>query len=201
MTDPSRRQCLAYLGGLAALGLLPAHAEEVTGLSFGPPATFSPETVVTRARALAAAPHAPLPAVDEGWLNMNYDAFRGIWFDTRHTLFRGQPGAAQAEFFVAGLYYPPKIAMNAVEGGLSRSILFELRTFDMTDQFPKLAESGTGFSGFRLLGELEVEKRFQEYVVFQGASYFRAIGRGQAYGLSSRGLALNVAEPAGEEFP
>ena len=35
---------------------------------------------------------------------------------------------------------------------------------------------------------------------FKGASDFRAIGQGQAYGLSACGLALNVAEPAGEEF-
>ncbi len=42
---------------------------------------------------------------------------------------------------------------------------------------------------------------FDEYVVFQGASYFRAVGRGQLYGLSARGLAINTARPGGEEFP
>ncbi|MFX8680948.1 glucan biosynthesis protein, partial [Acinetobacter baumannii] len=40
-----------------------------------------------------------------------------------------------------------------------------------------------------------------EYVVFQGASYFRSIGRGQTYGISARGLAINTARPGGEEFP
>jgi periplasmic glucans biosynthesis protein len=37
--------------------------------------------------------------------------------------------------------------------------------------------------------------------VFQGASYFRAVGRGQTYGLSARGLAIDTARPGGEEFP
>jgi glucans biosynthesis protein len=37
--------------------------------------------------------------------------------------------------------------------------------------------------------------------VFQGASYFRSLGRDQSYGLSARGLALNTAAPEGEEFP
>jgi len=197
----NRRQCLALFGGLSALGFLPAGAEEVKGMSLGPATAFTPEMVADRARALAAAAYQPPPAVDQAWLNLNYDAYRNIWFDTRHALYRGQPGAAQAEFFVAGLYFRDKIAMNAVEGGQSRPITFELRTFDMTDQFPALPEAGTGFAGFRILGELEVQDRFQEYAVFQGASYFRAIGRGQSYGLSARGLALNVADTKGEEFP
>jgi glucans biosynthesis protein len=38
-------------------------------------------------------------------------------------------------------------------------------------------------------------------IVFQGATYFRALSRNQAYGASARGLALNVAQPGGEEFP
>jgi glucans biosynthesis protein len=42
---------------------------------------------------------------------------------------------------------------------------------------------------------------WDEFLVFQGASYFRAVGRGQLYGLSARGLALRTGEPAGEEFP
>ena len=38
-------------------------------------------------------------------------------------------------------------------------------------------------------------------LVFQGASYFRAVGKGQSYGLSARGLAVDTAAPTGEEFP
>jgi len=201
MIDPNRRQCLALLGGLAALGLAPAHAEETHALSLGPATPFSPEMVATQARALAAAPYVLPPTVGDAWANLSYDTFRGIWFDARHALFRGQPGAVQAEFFVAGLYFQHKIAIHAVEGGQSRAVTFDLGTFDRTDQFPALPETGTGFSGFRVLGEVEAKGRFQEYAVFQGASYFRAIGQGQAYGLSARGLALNVAEPGGEEFP
>ena len=40
-----------------------------------------------------------------------------------------------------------------------------------------------------------------EVVVFQGASYFRALGKGQSYGLSARGLAVDTAAAEGEEFP
>lgn len=40
-----------------------------------------------------------------------------------------------------------------------------------------------------------------EFLVFAGASYFRAVARGQIFGLSARGLAIGTADPAGEEFP
>jgi glucans biosynthesis protein len=204
MTEVSRRSLLGWIGGLSALGLAPAFAEDAperAGMTLGPPEAFDPDMVVARARALAAAAYQPPPPVSQDWLDLSYDDFRGIWFDTRHTLYRGKPGAVQAEFFVAGLYFPHKIGLNAVEKGQSRAIDFELRTFDTTDRFPALSEDGTGFAGFRLLGELVAEDRFQEYAVFQGASYFRAIGRGQAYGLSARGLALNTAGDGPEEFP
>ncbi|BBI60253.1 hypothetical protein HSBAA_15590 [Vreelandella sulfidaeris] len=36
---------------------------------------------------------------------------------------------------------------------------------------------------------------------FSGASYFRIVGRNQAYGLSTRGLAIDTASTTGEEFP
>jgi glucans biosynthesis protein len=203
-TKVSRRALLSCIGGLAAFGLVPAAARDAperAGMTLGPAVPFDPAMVAARARALAAAAYVAPPAVSQDWLDLSYDDFRGIWFDTRHTLFRGTPGAVQAEFFVAGLYFPHKIGLNAVEGGQSRPITFELRTFDMTDRFPALPEDGAGFAGFRLLGEIEAEDRFQEYAVFQGASYFRAVGRGLAYGLSARGLAVNTAGDGPEEFP
>ena len=42
---------------------------------------------------------------------------------------------------------------------------------------------------------------FDEVCAFLGASYFRAVAKGQGYGLSARGLAIKTADPAGEEFP
>jgi hypothetical protein len=42
---------------------------------------------------------------------------------------------------------------------------------------------------------------FDEYVLFQGASDFRARGVGYEYGLSARGLAINTALPPRDKFP
>ncbi len=199
MSGLTRRQTLALMGGLAALGGAPTGA--FAGMELGQPAPFDAETVAAHARALAARAYTAPPAVGAAWRGLSYDTFRGIWFDPRNALFRGTESAVHADLFVAGLYFSHKITINVVEGGTARPVLFDLGAFARTDRFPDLPAQDTGFSGFRLRGELEAEGRFQEYAVFQGASYFRAIGRGHGYGISARGLALNTAEPGGEEFP
>lgn len=213
MTDLTRRNLVAALSGLAGLGLVPplvARAQEGTGeqaadesygMSLGAGTPFSSDVVIEKARLLAAAPFVPPPETSKAWRELSYDQVRGIWFDGRNALFRNDASAVQAEFFLAARYSHQKIAMNAVEGGKAYPVDFHLDRFDRTDWFPDLPEEGTGFSGFRLLGELELPGIFQEYAVFQGASYFRAITRGGHYGLSARGLAINTAGTGPEEFP
>jgi glucans biosynthesis protein len=56
-------------------------------------------------------------------------------------------------------------------------------------------------AGFRLMAPLNRADKFDEVAAFLGASYFRALGRGNLYGLSARGLAVNTGFPDGEEFP
>jgi periplasmic glucans biosynthesis protein len=204
MSGLDRRRFLGLLAAASALSPTGVRAETVerAGARLGPAVPFDATMVTERARALAAAAHVPPPAVAQEWRDISFDDFRGIWFDTRHTLLRGTDSAVQAEPFISGLYQPWKIGLNLVEKDSAREVVFDLALFDTTDQFPDLPADGTGFSGFRLLGELVAEGRFQEYAVFQGATYLRAIGRDQAYGVSARGLALSTASPNRvEEFP
>ena len=56
-----------------------------------------------------------------------------------------------------------------------------------------------GFAGFRLHTPLNRPDYFDEVCVFLGASYFRAVARGQDYGLSARGFANGTGEQK-EEF-
>jgi glucans biosynthesis protein len=42
---------------------------------------------------------------------------------------------------------------------------------------------------------------FNHILVFAGASYFRAVGKDNVFGLSARGLAIDTGLPSGEEFP
>jgi glucans biosynthesis protein len=58
-----------------------------------------------------------------------------------------------------------------------------------------------GFAGFRIHYPLNHPNIQDEVCAFLGASYFRAVAKGQGYGLSARGLAIKTADPSGEEFP
>jgi glucans biosynthesis protein len=46
---------------------------------------------------------------------------------------------------------------------------------------------------------INTPKYKDEVLLFLGASYFRALGKGQRYGLSARGLAVNTALISGED--
>ena len=58
-----------------------------------------------------------------------------------------------------------------------------------------------GYAGFRIHSPLNTSAYFDELGTFLGASYFRGLAKGQKYGLSARGLAVDTAEMTGEEFP
>jgi glucans biosynthesis protein len=63
--------------------------------------------------------------------------------------------------------------------------LFDYGRNQVPDNLPK----DLGFAGFKVLYPLHTDSHYDEVAVFLGASYFRAVGQGQNYGLSARGLA------------
>ncbi len=191
------------LKALAALAAVPGAVwAEEPGLTLGDATPFDAEILRSRARILASQPYAPRPKVPQGWRDLSYDQFRQIWFDHRNALWEDTDAPQRVDLFPAGLYFPQAVAINVVQDGQARRIAFDMGVFDTTDQFPDLPVDDTlGYSGLRLRAELEKPGVFQEYCVFQGASYFRGIGTGQTYGLSARGLALKTGDPLGEEFP
>ena len=65
----------------------------------------------------------------------------------------------------------------------------------------QLANQSLPLSGFRMRTRLNSRSVWDEFLVFQGASYFRAVDKDGAYGLSARGLAIRTAHAMGEEFP
>ena len=172
-------------------------------MSLGPSMAFDPSDVSRLAESLAKMPYSAPRQVPEAWRNLKYDEYRHMWFDTRNALWRNDDVPVKVDFFPPGLYFPAPVEIYAVENGAQAKVVFDFDVFDTTDQLPDLPidDDSLGYSGLRFLGELEKPGIFQEYAVFQGASYFRAIGQGHIYGLSARGIAVNTAASDGEEFP
>ncbi len=193
----SRRSFLAMLGAAAVAG-----RADALPMFKGTPQPFTRELLVERARTMATQDYAPMPEVPAGWRDLSYDQYRAIWFNSRKALWSDTKRPFHMDFFHPGLYFPRPVEINIVDGNTAQTLAFDISLFDRTDTFPDLPVDDTmGYSGFRLRAELKTPEIFEEFLVFQGASYFRAIGTGQNYGLSARGLSLNTGDAAGEEFP
>ncbi len=194
-----RREFLSFLAATAAA---PAFAEGEPGLQLGKASPFTADTVRKLAAEKAAKPYTPRPLIPQEWRDLTYDQYRKIWFDSRNGLWEGTDVPQRVDVFPPGLYFPRGVKTFAVTNGESRPFKFDMSVFDTTDKFPDVPIDDTlGYSGLRLRAELREEGTYEEYAVFQGASYFRGIGTGQYYGLSARGLAIRTGDPAGEEFP
>ncbi|MEL7183358.1 MAG: glucan biosynthesis protein, partial [Pseudomonadota bacterium] len=143
---------------------------------------FEPDTVLSLARDLASRPFELRAQVPQEWRDLTYDQYRKIWFNTKKAIWADADLPFEMDLFHPGLYFPRAVEINVVEDGTAQALAFDISLFDKTDQFPDLPIDKTmGYSGFRLRAELKVPDIFEEFLVFQGASYFRAIGTGQNY--------------------
>ncbi|WP_422050666.1 glucan biosynthesis protein [Shimia sp.] len=197
-----RREFIASLAALAASPAL-AEASNEPGLQLHAPVSFDPNEVIERARALSQKDYQPPKRIPQEWTEIGYEDYVSIWFDVRNALWSKEPETPlQLDVFAPGLYFPHPIEISVIENGMAQPLKFDFGVFDKTDKFPELPTDDTlGYSGLRLRAELEKAGIYQEFAVFQGASYFRAIGTGNIYGQSARGLAIDTASPEGEEFP
>jgi len=178
----------------------PALAAAVEGVA---PVPFDDTTVVQLARALARQAYvAPDTALPPALAGANYDQYRDFRYRPDRALWRDLPGVDfQAQFFHRGFLFQPRIEIHVVEGGQARPVPFSTSLFDYGPNPTPALDDTTGFAGFRLHAPLNGRTYFDELCVFLGASYFRAVGKGLAYGLSARGLALGSGDPGPEEFP
>ena len=96
----------------------------------------------------------------------------------------------------------PPVHIYEVADGMARQVLYTPQLFDFGQNgFKPDFPEDLGFAGFRLHAPLNRPDYLDELAVFLGASYFRALGRNQRYGISSRGVAIDTGLPKQEEFP
>ncbi|MDH2326264.1 glucan biosynthesis protein G [Cereibacter sp. SYSU M97828] len=133
----------------------------------------------------------------DDYRNINFRADRSRWTENAASMFR------VAAFHMGWLFEDP-VRMFEVQGGNATEMQFSTDDFeyynDLAQRMPQHAEL-PGVAGFRLATPINRPDIYDELVAFLGASYFRALGRGSAYGLSARGLAVNTATNSPEEFP
>jgi glucans biosynthesis protein len=192
---------------VSSLGM-PRQSHAAPALRFGPAQPFTFDQLKQRARALSAAAYAPPPSpAPDITAKIDYAAQGQIRFRAEAALAAQGPGNFPVTFFHLGKFFRKAVKIHALERGEAREIIYRTDYFDMpADSIARRMPEDAGFAGFRIqenrAGKLDWHKN--DWVAFLGASYFRAIGELYQYGISARGLAVNVANPDPphvEEFP
>jgi glucans biosynthesis protein len=205
MTRLGRR---SFLGSAVVASLQLSRIARVaandSGLSLGKPRAFSFESLAAHARSRAALPYRlPLLPVPSVVKQLDYETVGKIHYKVDCALNADGPGVYPISFFHLGSFFPKAIEMHVVEHGKARQILYSQRYFDMPVDSPaRKLPVNSGFAGFHVKeSKRRSDWQTQDWVAFLGASYFRAIGALNQYGLSARGIAIDTTAPGGEEFP
>ncbi len=141
--------------------------------------------------------------------DLEYEQYAQIQYQMDRALWRDEQLPFNLSFFHEGMHYVSAVKMNVIDDSGVREIPFEAENFHYGDV--ELSEEDLqdlGFAGLKIHYPINNPDTIDdEIMVFQGASYFRVIGRNQIYGLSGRGLAIDTETPSktdapsGEEFP
>jgi glucans biosynthesis protein len=190
-TTAVRRVCLAACVGMAAL------------MSVQQAKAFGFDDVALKARQLAAKPHVATPDNLPAELkSLSYDQYRDIRFQPDRALWRAEKLPFEVMFFHLGKFQTQPVLINEVTKQGVKHVAFDRQDFDYgKNKLSQKAWGDLGFAGFRVHYALNSPDYKDELVVFLGASYFRALGKDQQYGLSARGLAIDTVGGQGEEFP
>ena len=164
------------------------------------------DSIQSRARDLANKPYSPPdPSKLPAWMReLTYDQYRDIRFNPAQALWSADKLPFRAMFFHPGYLYCEPVILNEFTSSHQQQIRLAEAFFNYGPLIQKHGElpPDGGFAGFRLHAPLNNPDYFDELIVFQGASYWRALGRNQRYGLSARGIAVDTGvEGVGEEFP
>lgn len=141
------------------------------------------------------------PALPPGLAKLSYEQYRGIHFRESASLWY-QHSLFEVQFYHRGFTFDRRVNINEVSPAGVRPITYSAGMFEPNPALARLRlPQDLGFAGFSVRYPLNQPAFKDELIVFLGASYFRVVGRGQVYGLSARGLAIDTASAAGEEVP
>jgi glucans biosynthesis protein len=162
---------------------------------------FDPAAVIEAARALSRRPFVPpandLPDIFSG---LNYEQYVAIRPLPEARVWAGEGRGFSVEPLHRGFVFSGTVALFAVEDGIIRRIAYDKSRFDFGRLNVPANLPDIGFSGFRLYSTFGNGQPI-EFALVQGATFFRALARGQNFGQVARALTLRPAETRGEEFP
>jgi glucans biosynthesis protein len=163
---------------------------------------FSFETLLAEAKRRAASPYTPQrSSLPTGLDKLSPEQYRSIRFNPDAGIWRNENLPFRLELLRAAHNLPTAVTVSTVEDGMAQDVVATPAMFQMASAVPSLGKVSLPLSGFRIRNRINSSKIWDEFLVFQGASNFRAVAKNLLYGLTARGLAIDTGEPSGEEFP
>jgi len=202
VTGTLRITAILMLASAGLAGKAPAQTVEPSQPAGPTVEPFGFDDVYLRALELAEDPYQPdRPPLPPGFRDLQYDQYRDIRFRQDRSVWRGE-ASFQLQLFSRGFLYQDRVRINVITDGDTEPLAFSRDFFDFgKNEVPPGPLGDMGFAGFRILYPLHGDERYDEVAVFLGASYFRAVGQQQNYGISARGLAIDTGLGTPEEFP
>lgn len=166
---------------------------------------FGFDDVARRAEELAQQGYrAPETSLPDQLRELSYTEYSQIQYKRDRDVWSGKGAPFTLSFIPEGMHYASAIQLNSIDqegevhGFAYSPDDFTYGDLDISDDV--MQSDGVGIAGVRINHSPNgVDSK--EVMVFLGASYFRAVGSGQVYGLSGRGLAVDTGLSSGEEFP
>lgn len=193
------------VGAGAARAQTPAAAPPAAAAAPGAAATtegghFDADHIIALARELSKRPFTAPPAdLPEQLSGLTYDQYVGIRARPAGLLWSGEKRGFVIEPLPRGALFKDRVVIYLVVDGDVRRLPFNASHYDFGALPAPPAGADLGFSGFRIFaGDTE---RPVQMAIFQGATFYRAIARGQNMGAAARTLTLRPGEIKGEEIP
>ncbi|MHA7777549.1 OpgD/OpgG family glucan biosynthesis protein [Roseibium sp. M-1] len=192
-------------GSVPSLALAEDSAPAQSGAVFSSGEAFDFSALVQRMKDKAGKAFDPeVPELPKLLAELTYDQHRAINFQPERSLWQEGGGNYQLQAFHPGWLFKEPIELFEIAEGVVTPLHFTGADFEYREPLDQQAFNNVdlpGIAGFRLHHPLNTPDYFDELMVFLGASYFRALGKGNVYGLSARGLAIDTAISGPEEFP
>ncbi|HMV45427.1 MAG TPA: glucan biosynthesis protein, partial [Leptospiraceae bacterium] len=107
---------------------------------------------------------------------LNYDKYKKIRFLPEKSIWREEGSRFQLQFLHPGYIYDYNVLINEVRNSKTYPIYYNPSFFDFSAiQLKDNTLNDIGFSGFKIHYPINTEEHTDEFVVFQGASYFRVV--------------------------
>ncbi len=191
---------LAFGGALAAASAALTSAR-ASAEPLGPPSAFTPDSVLDMARALAKSPFKePKSTLPDVFSNLNFEQYSAIRRNPGSAVWNDEKFGFELEPLHRGFVFATPMQLAIVENGQAQRVIYDRAAYDFGKLQPPEDLPDLGFSGVRVL-KAAAGDGWRDLAIFQGATFFRSLARGQTYGVNARGLSIRTGDDQGEEFP